>query len=132
MFDQQHGDMRPSPAEASRSGVVLETARMRKELDANFIRYLCGELSPARNPVLHGRRHSAGCVHEAARKLATMEYIIKLVERRVTERVIAHFQKHLPPELHARIMEAAHRSRAEQKATSASSPPAGENADTSS
>lgn len=102
LLHYRHGGA--NPAEALRVGNLLRTARMREELDENFILYFCGELYPRRNPVLHGRALSAGGRPEAARKLATLEYMIRRIDHRVTTDAVAHFKETLPTEVQDQLM----------------------------
>jgi hypothetical protein len=99
---QRHGDVRPAPANASRVSQVLQSKRMSEEIDETFVRYFCDELYPHRNRVLHGRIPHPGCIHEAAKKLATIEYMTRQMEEWVTNEIFHSF-RNLPADVYARV-----------------------------
>lgn len=98
LLHAKHGDMSPSPKEAFRIRDILGTRRMKAELDIHFIHYFCHELYPARNPVLHGRVRNVGCGHDAAMKLATVEYLIERIGNWMVNDALDKLDKSTGPE----------------------------------
>lgn len=52
--------------------------------------------------MLHGRIPHPGCIHEAARKLATIGYVTRQMEGWITKEIFYQF-KDLPPDMYTRI-----------------------------
>jgi hypothetical protein len=80
-------------------GLLMRHSAFKDFFDQEFIEYFCNELYNERNPILHGRLFNFATIENAARKLATLEYLLILMRMLVEEKVISKFDEVTPPEV---------------------------------
>jgi len=89
------GNIHPDPT----VGLLMRHSAFKDFFDQEFIEYFCNELYNERNPILHGRLFNFATIENAARKLATLEYLLILMRRLVEEKIISKFDEVTPPEV---------------------------------
>lgn len=74
-------------------GTLLRNSEFSKFFDLEFIKYFCDELYNERNPMLHGENFSQATLENAARKLATLEYLFSMMKTFMEEKIVSNFSK---------------------------------------
>ncbi|MBN3069007.1 hypothetical protein H5A34_20260 [Pectobacterium brasiliense] len=85
-------------------GMLIKQTEFSKALDINFIDYFCGELYSERNPILHGRDTANFDKNNAAKKIATIEYILAVVKNFHEKSVMQKLDENIPVELKEMVL----------------------------
>lgn len=80
-------------------GSLLKASQFGDLFDQDFISYFCDDLYNERNPILHGRSFNFGSELNAIKKLATLKYLLRSIQRQTTNWFIKILEAHVPPEL---------------------------------
>lgn len=87
-------------------GMLLKQTAFSNALDINFIDYFCGELYAERNPILHGRDTALFDKNNAAKKIATIEYILTVVNDFYEKKVMQTLNEAIPKEITEKVLSA--------------------------
>lgn len=85
-------------------GTLLRKSAFGDLFDAHFIEYFCEELYSERNPVLHGKDIKFGSELNAAKKMATLEYVIKNIEDTIQSRFLEKCEEDFPKDILDRLV----------------------------
>ena len=87
-------------------GAMLNHTDLNNIFDDSFIKYFCNELYNERNPILHGRKMESFTEVNAAKKIATLEYVLITIEEYIKQYIQENLKKNVPKEVKARIIDA--------------------------
>lgn len=68
-------------------------------LDLKFIDYFCNELYRERNEILHGNADDFATELNAAKKLATIEYLLITINNHLAKDLSEYLEKEVPSEI---------------------------------
>ncbi|MFY1008008.1 hypothetical protein ACOQNQ_02900 [Pseudomonas juntendi] len=90
-------------------GTLLTQTALGDFFDKNFITYFCDELYNERNPILHGRDTNAFTMENSAKKISTIEHILRRIDDHNKQTYMQRLDNNLPPELKDRLTQFASR-----------------------
>ncbi|QYX51114.1 hypothetical protein K3F44_16020 [Pseudomonas sp. S07E 245] len=80
-------------------GNLLKQTGLGDLFDKHFISYFCDELYNERNPILHGQDTESFTVKNSAKKIATIEFILRRIEKFNKENVMQRIEEDLPADI---------------------------------
>lgn len=90
-------------------GTLLTQTALRDFFDENFITYFCDELYNERNPILHGRDTNSFTMENSAKKISTIEHILRKIDDHNKKSAMQRLDKNLPDNLKDKLNEFASR-----------------------
>ena len=76
-------------------GLLLKNTKYGSYFDEHFINYFCDEVYNERNPVLHGRELKAFTEKNAAKKIATIEYLLETINKYIKDDMLTKLDRRI-------------------------------------
>ena len=77
-------------------GLLIKNTVLSEIFDLRFIDYFSDELYLERNPILHGRVLLKFTQENAAKKIATLEYILSIINKTIKGKIYTRFSSKIP------------------------------------
>jgi len=85
-------------------GNLLKQTFLGNLFDKHFISYFCDELYNERNPILHGQNTESFTIKNSAKKIATIEYILRRIEAFNKGKAMQRIEENLPTDIKDKII----------------------------
>ncbi len=88
-------------------GHIIKNTDFKNKLYVPFIDYFCDELYNERNPILHGNNTNCFTQVNAAKKIATIEHILNMIDNYSKQAIKNYLEKNIPIEAQEHLKEQA-------------------------